>query len=48
MAVYFTYGNISFHVTLERIGIERATWKPTAVFLPGKSYVQRSLVGYTP
>ena len=26
----------------------RRKWQPTAVFLPGKSYGQRSLVGYSP
>ena len=26
----------------------RREWQPTAVFLPGKSYGQRSLVGYSP
>ena len=26
----------------------RRKWQPTAVFLPGKSYGQRSLVGYIP
>ena len=26
----------------------RRTWQPTAVFLPGKSHGQRSLVGYSP
>ena len=26
----------------------RSKWQPTAVFLPGKSYGQRSLVGYSP
>ena len=25
----------------------RRTWKPTPVFLPGKSHGQRSLAGYT-
>ena len=26
----------------------RRKWQPTPVFLPGKSYGQRSLVGYSP
>ena len=26
----------------------RRTWQPTAVFLPGESHGQRSLVGYSP
>ena len=26
----------------------RAKWQPTLVFLPGESYGQRSLVGYSP
>ena len=26
----------------------RTEWLPTAVFLPGKSHGQRSLVGYSP
>ena len=26
----------------------RTEWQPTSVFLPGKSYGQRSLVGYSP
>ena len=26
----------------------RRTWQPTLVFLPGESYGQRSLVGYSP
>jgi len=26
----------------------RGAWKPTPVFLPGKSHGQRSLVGYSP
>ena len=26
----------------------RKKWKPTPVFLPGKSHGQRSLVGYSP
>ena len=26
----------------------RRKWQPTLVFLPGKSYGQRSLVGYSP
>ena len=26
----------------------RRKWQPTAVFLPGKSHGQRSLVGYSP
>ena len=26
----------------------RRKWQPTPVFLPGKSYRQRSLVGYSP
>ena len=26
----------------------RRKWKPTPVFLPGKSHGQRSLVGYSP
>ena len=26
----------------------RRTWQPTPVFLPGKSYGQGSLVGYSP
>ena len=26
----------------------RRTWLPTPVFLPGESYGQRSLVGYSP
>ena len=26
----------------------RRKWQPTAVFLPGKSHEQRSLVGYSP
>ena len=26
----------------------RREWQPTTVFLPGKSHVQRSLVGYSP
>ena len=26
----------------------RRAWKPTPVFFPGKSHVQRSLVGYSP
>ena len=26
----------------------RGEWQPTPVFLPGKSHVQRSLVGYSP
>ena len=26
----------------------RRAWHPTAVFLPGKSHGQRSLVGYSP
>ena len=27
---------------------QRRKWQPTPVFLPGKSHVQRSLVGYGP
>jgi len=26
----------------------RTAWKPTPVFLPGESHLQRSLVGYSP
>ena len=26
----------------------RRAWQPTSVFLPGQSYGQRSLVGYSP
>ena len=26
----------------------RRKWQPTTVFLPGKSHVQKSLVGYRP
>ena len=26
----------------------RRKWQPTTVFLPGKSHVQKSLVGYSP
>ena len=26
----------------------RRTWQPTPVFLPGESYGQRSLAGYSP
>ena len=26
----------------------RRKWQPTSVFLPGKSYGQRSLAGYSP
>ena len=26
----------------------RKAWQPTPIFLPGKSYGQRSLVGYSP
>ena len=26
----------------------RRKWQPTSVFLPGESYEQRSLVGYSP
>jgi len=26
----------------------RRKWKPTSVFLPGKSHEQRSLAGYSP
>ena len=38
------------HVLDPRVGeiSWRRKWKPTPVFLPGKSHRQRSLVGYTP
>ena len=28
--------------------LEKGTWLPTPVFLPGKSHGQRSLAGYNP
>ena len=33
---------------LKRVSSSSRKWQPTPVFLPGKSYGQRSLVGYNP
>ena len=34
--------------SLDREDPRRKKWQPTPVFLPGKSYGQRSLAGYSP
>ena len=34
--------------SLDREDPLRSTWQPTAVFFPGESHGQRSLVGYSP
>ena len=36
-----------FHPWVRKIPWRR-TWEPTAVFLPGESHGQKSLVGYSP
>ena len=41
------YRRHRFHAWVRKISWRRK-WQPTPIFLPGKSYGQRSLVGYSP
>ena len=36
------------HIRVTLAVVKRRAWRPTPVLLPGKSYRQRSLVGYSP
>ena len=48
--VFYSLGGVSwlsFDLWVRKIPWKRK-WKPTPVFLPGKSHGQRSLVGYSP
>ena len=54
--VSFSFDNFQDYLFITRPGFYpwvwkipwRRKWQPTPVFLPGKSYGQRSLVGYSP
>ena len=41
-------GDIRDAASIPGSGRKCKKWQPTPVFLPGKSYRQRSLVGYSP
>ena len=41
-------GLMSFRIVSLYQEIQRRKWQPTPVFLPGESYGQRSLMGYSP
>ena len=40
--------NIEDNLLTDKIILQRRQWQPTLVFLPGKSYGRRSLIGYNP
>ena len=42
------FGEQDLEMLLAMIVFWRKEWQPAAVFLPGKSHGQRSLVGYNP
>ena len=44
---YRTHNRLRFDPLVRKIPC-RKKWQPTPVFLPGKSYTQKSLVGYSP
>ena len=44
----FMVGEVCVYFCLLLVYHWRRNWQPTPVFLPGKSYGQRSLVGYSP